>query len=66
MDYVRNTEKMYQTNLHKKQPKGRPKARWKDDVEDKIRKMGVVNWRKVVQDTDGWRRATGKAHILLG
>jgi hypothetical protein len=29
-----------------------------DDSETDIRKMGPVNWRKVAQDRDGWRRAT--------
>jgi hypothetical protein len=39
---------------------------WKDDVENVIRKMGIVNWRHVVQDRDGWRRATMDVLILLG
>jgi hypothetical protein len=35
-------------------------ARWKDDIENNIRKMGIVNWRQVVWDgADGgeqlWR-----------
>ena len=29
---------------------------WKDDVENDIRKMGPVNWRKVVQDRDGGKQ----------
>jgi hypothetical protein len=33
---------------------------------DYIRKLGIVIWRKVVHDRDGWRRATRKALILLG
>jgi hypothetical protein len=41
-------------------------ARWKDDVENAIRKMGIVNWRQIAQERDGWRRATGEALILLG
>jgi hypothetical protein len=28
--------------------------------------MGIVNWRKVAQDRDGWRRATWEVLILLG
>jgi hypothetical protein len=41
MDDARNTKKIYQANLHQKRPKGRPKARWKDDVEiiQEIRKL---------------------------
>lgn len=29
--------------------------RTKMDVDNDIRKTGVVNWRKVAQDRDGWR-----------
>jgi hypothetical protein len=46
--------------------KGRPKARWKDEVENDIRKMRIDNWRQIVQDRDGWRRAMREALILLG
>jgi hypothetical protein len=49
----------------KKRPKRRPKARWKDDVENDIRKMGFVNWRQVAQDRDGWNRATREVLIFL-
>ena len=38
--------------------KGRPKSRWKDDVEKDLRKLGIVNWRQVAQDRDGWRIVT--------
>jgi hypothetical protein len=31
-----------------------------------LRRMGIVNWRQVAQDRDGWRRATREALILLG
>jgi hypothetical protein len=31
---ARNTKKIYQVGLHHKRPKGRPVARWKDDVEN--------------------------------
>jgi len=30
------------------------------------RKTGIVNWRQVAQDGDGWRRATGEMLVLLG
>jgi hypothetical protein len=65
MDDARNAKKIYQTNLHQKRPKGRPKARWKDEVENNIRKMQIDNWRQVAQDRDGWRRATREALIFL-
>jgi hypothetical protein len=31
-----------------------------------IRKMEIVNWRKVAQDRDGCKKATGETLILLG
>jgi hypothetical protein len=34
-------------------------SRWKDDEENDIRKMGIVNWRQVAQDRDGWREPLG-------
>jgi hypothetical protein len=57
---------MFQADLRQKRPKGRPKARWKDDVENDVKKIGSVNWRQVAQDRDGWRSVIGEALILLG
>jgi hypothetical protein len=61
LDGARNTKKAYQANLHQED-----KARWKDDVENSTRKMGIVNWGQRAQDRDGWRRATAEALFLLG
>jgi hypothetical protein len=36
------------------------------DVQKDTRTMGIVNWRHVAQDRDGWRRATTEVLILLG
>jgi hypothetical protein len=35
-----------QANVHQKRPKGRLKVRRKDDVENDIRTVGIVNWDK--------------------
>jgi len=40
-------------------------SRSKEGVENDIRKMGIVNWRKVKQDRDGWRRITREVLILF-
>jgi hypothetical protein len=66
MDDAGNTRIIYQANLHQKRPKGRPKTRCKDDVENDIKKMGIVKWRQVAHDRAGWRRATRKVLILIG
>jgi len=58
--------KCTKTNLNRKRPKGRPNAKWKDNVQKDIRKMGIVSWRQVTQDMVGWRRANRQGVILLG
>ena len=65
-DDAGNTKKIYQPTVHQKRPKWRPKARRKDDVENGIRKMGIVNWRQISQERYRLRRATREALILLG
>jgi hypothetical protein len=63
---ARNIEKVFQNNLHQKRPKEKSKSKRKDDVENDVRKMGIVNWRQVAQDGEGWSIATGEALIFLG
>jgi hypothetical protein len=58
-------KKIQQAHLHQKLRKGRPKARWKDDVENDIKNIGIVNWRQVTQDRDGWRRAKRRSLYFL-
>ena len=36
------------------------------DVKNGVRYMGIVNWRQVTQDRDGWRRDNGEAFVFLG
>jgi hypothetical protein len=42
----RNSKKITPSQRTPKQPKGRLKARRIDDVENDIRKVGIVNWDK--------------------
>lgn len=46
MDDVRNAKKIYQANLHHKRPKGRSTTRWKDDVENGIKKNALLLGKK--------------------
>jgi hypothetical protein len=34
-------------------PKGAPSPKWKVDAENGVRKIRIVNWIEVAQDTDG-------------
>jgi len=52
-------KKTQQTNLYQKRTKRKPKVQGKDDVENDINTMGIVNWRQVAQDRDGRREQMG-------
>jgi hypothetical protein len=62
---MQETPRKYTKPTYQKRPKRRPNAKWKDDVENDIRKMGIVSWRQVTQDKDGWRTANRQEVILL-
>jgi hypothetical protein len=40
-----------------KEPLGRPKYRWEDDIKMHLQEMGcgVVHWTELAQDSDRWR-----------
>jgi hypothetical protein len=66
IDEARNSKEIYQVRLHHRWREGRRNARWKDDVGNDKRKEGILNWRQVVEDRNGWSRATEETLILLG
>jgi hypothetical protein len=41
-------------------------SRSKAGVENDIKKMGIVSWREVKQDRDGWGKVTREVLILVG
>jgi hypothetical protein len=47
-----------------KQPIGRPKTRWEDDVLGDIRRVNVNSWKKVAQDRDRWKEVVERARTL--
>jgi hypothetical protein len=47
-----------------KQPIGRPKTRWEDDVLRDIGSMNVNNWEKVAQNRDRWKKIVERARTL--
>jgi hypothetical protein len=45
---------------------GRPKTRWKDDVEADLRAMKITNWRIRIEDKLAWKKIVEKAKIHPG
>ena len=44
MDVARDTKKIYRASLQQTRPQERPKGGWKDEAENDVRTMGIVNW----------------------
>jgi len=47
-----------------KRPRERPRKRWLDVVEEDLERLGVQEWREVVQDHEKWREIVMAAKIL--
>ncbi|XP_018576050.1 uncharacterized protein LOC108914683 [Anoplophora glabripennis] len=45
---------------------GRPRVRWKKEVEDDMRQMGVQGWREKALDRQEWKKVVNQAMGLLG
>jgi len=47
-----------------KRPRGRPRKRWIDAVEEDLKILGVENWRETAQDRYRWRSVVMAAKTL--
>jgi hypothetical protein len=45
---------------------GRPRLRWKDGVEDDLRKLNVKNWWTVAKDRESWEKILREAEAHKG
>jgi hypothetical protein len=46
--------------------RGRPKNRWKDDVEADLRAMKITNWRTRIEDKLPWKKFVELLKPTLG
>ncbi|XP_025410995.1 vacuolar protein sorting-associated protein 62-like [Sipha flava] len=47
-----------------RRPRGRPKKRWMDGVQQDLERLEVTNWEERIQDRDYWRTVTVAAKTL--
>jgi hypothetical protein len=61
MTNERVAKTIYKWKPYTTRPKGRPRARWKDDVRNDLRKMGVTNWKQRMQERKKWKEIIEQA-----
>jgi hypothetical protein len=54
MNEIRSVQKIVEGKLEGRKGRGRPRLRWRDDVEDDMRKLGVKRWRTKALDRQEW------------
>ena len=66
MNNDRTLKKTFNTKPDGARSVGRPKLRWKDDVDQDMRILGVKNWKKVAFNRDEWAQLLKKARAHQG
>ena len=49
-----------------KRPRGRPRLRWEDAVEEDVARLGCRNWKVVALNREGWRKLLKEAEAHPG
>ncbi|PSN51268.1 hypothetical protein C0J52_11780 [Blattella germanica] len=66
MEDSRPAKRMLLNNPGGQRYRGRPRARWEDDVEEDTRRIGVRNWIGRAKNREDWRKLLGTARTLNG
>jgi hypothetical protein len=54
MNETRSIKKIFEEKSKGRRGKGQPSLRWRDDVEDDLRKFGGKQWRAKALDREEW------------
>jgi hypothetical protein len=66
MEDNKNVEAIMKWNRFDRRSRGRPKTRWKDDVEADLRAMKITNWRTRIEDKPAWKKIVEQAKTHPG
>jgi hypothetical protein len=55
MEEVRMLKKIFTEKLEGTRCRGRPRKRWKEEVERDLEVLGVRRWRDLVKDRKKWK-----------
>ena len=55
MEQVRIPKKIFTQELEGTRRRGRPRKRWKEEVERDLQVLGVRRWRELVGDRKKWK-----------
>jgi hypothetical protein len=62
----RMPKKIFTQELEGPRHRGRPRKRWKEEVERDLQVLGVKRWRELVTDRKKWRDIVRQAKALSG
>jgi Reverse transcriptase (RNA-dependent DNA polymerase) len=54
-DQSRMIKTIYSDKMEGRRPPGRPRTRWKDNIDRDLNKIGIVDWERVALDRQTWR-----------
>jgi hypothetical protein len=63
---TRMPKRVMREKIYTRRKRGRPEARWLNDVQEDLRKIGIEGWRRKAQDRDQWRRVAQEAKAHKG
>ena len=66
MEEVRMPRKMFTQELEGTRRSGRPRKRWKEEVERYLQVLGVRRWRELVADRKKWKDIVRQAKAYSG
>jgi hypothetical protein len=61
MEAGQTVKRIYDWQPHATRKRGRPKSRWKDDIREVLKDLGIYNWTTRTQDRSGWRENVEQA-----